>query len=166
MLALDQDDVICSHGQFIHAISKKDHVVRDLARDDRFVETGLYGFGPVASDGKTLFWLNNPPDLSAHTESLERRTKAGGSVEVLAVIGRNGAHLRFDIDRGWLYTVSSSSASGVPVVGYSLATQELKELATDQMATFAITFDSDYIYWSVTEGFDTAGAIMRMKAPG
>lgn len=163
-LTMDRDDVICSHGQFIHAISKKDRSVRDIARDDRFVDTGLYGFGPVASDGETLFWLNLPPTLGTDTESLERRRKAGGSVEVLAVFGRRaGSHLRFDAARGRLYTIAKNPA-GTPLLSYSIANHELQELATKQPASGGITFDSKYIYWTL-DPLEPAGVIMRMKAP-
>lgn len=157
--AIDRDDVFCSHGQFIHAISKKDRTVRDLVRDtdasDRFAST--------ASDGEMLFWINRPNILGTDTESLRGRSKAGSSLETLAVLGRNAGLLRFDAERGWLYTIANNPG-GVPLLGYSLATNELQELATNQLGGGGITFDSKYIYWTI-DPLEPAGSIMRMTAP-
>lgn len=80
------------------------------------------------------------------------------------MLGRNAGQLQLDTKRGWLYTIATNPA-GTPLIGYSLADDEVHELAINQPASGGITFDSEYIYWTL-DPIDSSGAIMRMKAPG
>jgi hypothetical protein len=141
-LAVDGDYVYCGYGAYVFALGK--------AGSPPAVETWVSdqeAAAPLASDGTTVFWVNNRRVLGTGPENLASVGKRPPRTPaVLATIGEGMGILLHDSTRRVLYGGGSGSDRG-RIVAYDIAAARLTVLLDATRNRGGLAQDEQFLYW-------------------